>query len=57
LYGVGCNTYKDVVGLASANLAGQWGCVLDSTHRTHQISMWAMETVIEPALTASKATE
>jgi hypothetical protein len=56
-YGVGCHTYKDIVGFASTNLGGQWECVLDSTHKAHQISMWAIETVIEPALAASKATK
>lgn len=56
-YGLGCHTYKGVVGLASANLGGQWECVLDSTHKSHQISMWAIETAIEPALSTSKQTE
>jgi hypothetical protein len=56
-YGVGSDTYKDIVSLASMNLGGQWECVLDATHKTHQISKWAIENVIEPALNKSKATK
>lgn len=53
-YGVGSDTYKDIVRRAARNLGGQWECVLDSTHRSHQISIWAIEKVIVPALDESK---
>jgi hypothetical protein len=53
-YGVGSDTYKDIVRRAVKNLGGQWECVLDSTHKSHQISVWAIEKVILPALDESK---
>lgn len=49
-YGVGSNTYKDAVSRIAKGLGGQWECVLDSSHKSHQISAWAIEKVIEPAL-------
>lgn len=55
-YGVGSATYKDAVRRAAAAVGGQWECVLDSTHRLHQISPWAIENVIMPALISVSTT-
>ena len=50
-YGIGFRTYETVVGDAVKKLrAGQWECVMDSSHKSHKISEWAIENVIDPAL-------
>jgi hypothetical protein len=49
-YGVGSDTYKDAVSRVAGIVGGQWECILDSTHRSHQISLWAIENVIMPAM-------
>jgi hypothetical protein len=50
-YGIGHETYVDEVRRAMQGLGqGQWQFVLDSTHEGHQISPFAIEQVIGPAL-------
>jgi len=54
-FGVGYKTYAELVSNIVTILGhGQWKCVLDSSHKQHQISQWSIEKVIEPALTGSK---
>jgi hypothetical protein len=49
--GVGSRTYKDVVSrMVRALGQGESDVVLDSSHRGHQISNWAIDTVIMPEL-------
>ncbi|MBW2290958.1 MAG: hypothetical protein JRG94_01455 [Deltaproteobacteria bacterium] len=50
-FGLGSKTYEAVVSDAVKKLgAGQWECVIDSSHKSHKISRWAIENVIDPAL-------
>jgi len=50
-FGLGSKTYDTVVGNAVKSLrAGRWECVIDSTHKSHQISKWAIKKIIDPAL-------
>lgn len=50
-YGIGYKTYADKVSAAVKRLGqGQWTCKLDSSHRKHKISEWAIKTIIDPAL-------
>jgi dienelactone hydrolase len=52
-FGIGSQTYEAVVSDAVKKLgAGQWECVIDSSHQSHKISKWAVENVIDPALGA-----
>jgi len=51
-FGIGYTTYAGVVSDVVERFAeGCWECVLDSSHKSHVISDWAVKTVIEPALT------
>ena len=50
-FGIGYTTYEGRVSASVKRLGqGQWECVLDASHRKHQISSWAMNTVIDKAL-------
>jgi hypothetical protein len=55
--GVFADSLKDIVAnVVRNNLhAGQWDYLLDSTHKMHQISPWALDTAIVPALEAMSA--
>lgn len=54
--GVGSRTYKDVVSRTVQALGqGESVVVLDSSHRGHQISNWAIDTVIMPQLRSMAA--
>jgi hypothetical protein len=45
------NTFKDIVSRHVKQLGhGQWSHVLDTSHKSHTISHWAIENVIEPLL-------
>lgn len=45
------DTFKDIVARKAKELGqGQWEHVLDTTHRSHQISPWVLSHVIEPNL-------
>jgi len=53
-YGLGYTTYEDKVSAAVRQLGqGEFSCVLDSSHREHKISDWAIENVILPALSVA----
>jgi len=50
-YGIGHTTYAGVVSDVVERLGeGSWECVLDSSHKSHVISDWAVRTVIDPVL-------
>jgi len=54
-YGISYTTYEVTVSSTVRTLGyGQWKCVLDSSHKKHQISTWAIDKVIEPALNRAK---
>ena len=54
-FGLGSQSYEKVVGDAVKSLhRGQWECVIDSTHKSHKISEWAIEKIIAPALDSAE---
>jgi len=57
-YGLGFLSYDEAVMDALARLGkGHWEYVLDTTHKSHQISTWAREEVIGPALGIARISE
>ncbi|MDP6524082.1 MAG: hypothetical protein QGH15_07655 [Kiritimatiellia bacterium] len=49
------DTFKDIVARTVQKLGhGKWEHVLDTTHRSHQISPWILTNVIEPSLRDNK---
>ena len=50
-YGKGYQAYEDLVSRTVQRLGqGRWECVVDSTHKGHIISPWAIREVVAPAL-------
>ncbi len=47
-YGVGSRSYDSTINATVANMpAGEWSCLIDSTHRSHRISPWSVARIDE----------
>ena len=49
-YGLGVKSYRAAVQKILDENDGEWSAVLDTTHRSHKISLWAINNVMVPNL-------